>query len=235
MRLTQDNTWVTDQELKFLDASLPAAFRDSVQAEFLPSYSTHRLQLSGERDHRDNPLLTTRGGLQVASAEVAGGPFKGSTSFTKFQASASWFTPLHRQGWVLATRVRGGVVKPFGERQDFVPSASVDREVARVPTEDVFRLGGVNSVRGYAENEIASTGGLALLCGNVELRVPLVGLFGLELYVDAGQRVDAARVHPAVGLHAAARAGAARTPATSATSAASAGASTSPSRRCGST
>jgi outer membrane protein insertion porin family len=186
VRLTQDNTWVTDQDLKFLDVSLPVSFRDSVQRELLPSYSTHRLQLSGERDHRDNPLLTGRGSLQVASAELAGGPFKGSTSFTKFQASASWFAPLHRQGWVLATRVRGGVVKPFGERKDFVPTAAVDREVARVPTEDVFRLGGVNSVRGYAENEIASTGGLALLCGNAELRVPVVGLFGVELYVDAG-------------------------------------------------
>jgi outer membrane protein insertion porin family len=186
VRLTQDNTWVTSQELKFLDPSLPDSYRDSVRAEFLPSYSTHRLQLSGERDRRDSPLLTTRGDLQVASAELAGGPFKGSTSFTKFEAATSWFTPVRRAGWVLATRVRGGLVKPFGERKDFVPSASVDREVARVPTEDVFRLGGVNSVRGYSENEIASTGGLALLNGNVELRVPVVGLFGLELYVDAG-------------------------------------------------
>lgn len=186
LRLAQDNTWVSDQELKFLDAALPGAYRDSVRREFLPSYSTHRLQLAGERDRRDSPLLTTRGGLQVASAELAGGPFKGSTSFTKFQASASWFTPLRRPGWVLATRVRGGLVKPFGERQDFVPSGAVDREVARVPTEDVFRLGGVNSVRGYAENEIARAGGLALLVGNAELRVPVVGLFGLELYVDAG-------------------------------------------------
>jgi len=186
LRLAQDNTWVTDQELTFLDPSLPASFRDSVRKEFLPSYSTHRLQLSGERDLRDSPLLTGRGSLQVASAELAGGPFKGSTSFTKFQASASWFTPLRRRGWVLATRVRGGMVKPFGERKDFVPPGSVDPEVARVPTEDVFRLGGVNSVRGYAENEIARAGGLALLAGNVELRVPVVGLFGVELYVDAG-------------------------------------------------
>jgi outer membrane protein assembly factor BamA len=77
-------------------------------------------------------------------------------------------------------------VKPFGERKDFIPLAGVDREVARVPTEDLFRLGGVNSVRGYAENEIASTGGLALLNANLELRVPVVGLFGLELFVDAG-------------------------------------------------
>ena len=66
----------------------------------------------------------------------------------------------------------------------------MDREVARVPTEDLFRLGGVNSVRGYAENEIAPSGGLALLNANVELRLPVadvLGLeFGLEMYVDAG-------------------------------------------------
>jgi outer membrane protein insertion porin family len=186
VRLTQDNTWVVEQTPTFLDPTLPAAVRDSLLQGFLPSYSTHRLQLSGVRDRRDNPLSTARGNLQVASAELAGGPFKGSTSFTKFQVSSSWFMPLRRPGWLLAARARGGMVKPFGERKDFIPLAGVDREVARVPTEDLFRLGGVNSVRGYAENEIAPAGGLALLNANLELRVPVVGLFGLELFVDAG-------------------------------------------------
>jgi outer membrane protein insertion porin family len=188
VRLTQDNTWIVRQEVEFLKLPdpLPQAMRDSIVASFLRHYSTHRLELAGVRDLRDNPLQTSRGHLLVASAEVAGGPFKGSTSFTKFQLSSSWFTPLPRPGWILATRVRGGVVKPFGQRKDFVPLAGVDPEVARVPTEDAFRLGGVNSVRGYAENEIAPAGGLALLGGNVELRVPVVGLFGLELYVDGG-------------------------------------------------
>jgi outer membrane protein assembly factor BamA len=186
LRLTQDNTWVVDQKARFLNPTLTPAVRDSLLEGFLPRYSTHRLQLSGVRDRRDSPLTTARGNLQAASAELAGGPFKGSTSFTKFETSSSWFTPLRRPGWVLATRVRGGLVKPFGERKDFIPLAGVDREVARVPTEDVFRLGGVNSVRGYSENEIATSGGLALLLGNVELRVPVVGPFGLELYLDAG-------------------------------------------------
>ena len=186
VRLTQDNTWVVDQKARFLNPTLTPAVRDSLLEGFLPRYSTHRLQLSGVRDRRDNPLSTARGNLQAWSAEVAGGPFKGSTSFTKFESSLSWFTPLHRPGWLLATRARGGLVKPFGERKDFIPSAEVDREVARVPTEDLFRLGGVNSVRGYAENEIAASGGLALLNANLELRVPVVGLFGLELYADAG-------------------------------------------------
>ncbi len=186
LRLIQDNTWVVKQTAIFTDTTLTQAFRDSLLQGFLPRYSTHRLQLAGERDHRDSPLTTSRGNLQAASAEVAGGPFQGSTSFTKFELSSSWFTPLNRPGWVLATRVRGGLLKPFGARKDFIPAAGVDREVARVPTEDVFRLGGVNSVRGYDENEIAPAGGLALLNGNVELRLPVVGLLGLEVYLDAG-------------------------------------------------
>lgn len=186
LRLTQDNTWVVDQKATFLTDALSATVRDSLLQGFLPSYSTHRIQLSGVRDRRDHPLSTTHGNLQVASVDLAGGPFKGSTSFTKFQVSSSWFAPMRRPGWVLAARARGGMVKPFGERKDFIPLPSVDREVARVPTEDLFRLGGVNSVRGYAENEIASAGGLALLSANVELRVPVVGLFGLEWFVDAG-------------------------------------------------
>jgi outer membrane protein assembly factor BamA len=93
---------------------------------------------------------------------------------------------LKRAGWVLAARVRGGVIKPFGEQKDFVPPSTVDPEVARIPTEDAFRLGGVNSVRGYSENEITPAGGLALLAGNLELRFPVVGLFGMETYLDAG-------------------------------------------------
>jgi len=185
LSLVQDNTYVTRQDVEFL-VELAPDLEQQLVTDFIRRYSTHRLQLAGTRDLRDNPLLTSRGQIQVASAEVAGGPFRGSTSFSKFQVSSSWFLPLRRPGWVLATRARGGLVKPFGERKDFIPAAGVDREVARVPTEDVFRLGGVNSIRGYDENEIAASGGLALLQGNLELRVPVAGLFGIELYVDAG-------------------------------------------------
>jgi outer membrane protein assembly factor BamA len=186
LRLTQDNTWVVSQKAIFLRHDLSDSTIRVLLEDFLPSYSTHRLQLGGERDRRDHPFTTSRGSVQVGSAELAGGPFKGSTSFTKFETRSCWYTPLRRPGWVLATRARAGLVKPFGERKDFIPAASVDREVARVPTEDLFRLGGVNSVRGYDENEIAPSGGLALLTGSVELRVPVAGPFGLEVYLDAG-------------------------------------------------
>ena len=59
-------------------------------------------------------------------------------------------------------------------------------EVARVPLNDRFRTGGVNSIRGYGESTIPVEGGLTLLQANAELRIPLLGPFGVEVFVDAG-------------------------------------------------
>ncbi len=44
----------------------------------------------------------------------------------------------------------------------------------------------MNSVRGYVENDITPDGGLVMLLGNAEVRVPVIGPFGLEAYVDGG-------------------------------------------------
>ena len=55
-----------------------------------------------------------------------------------------------------------------------------------MPLEDRFRIGGVNSLRGYNENELPPYGGLAVIQGNVEARIPIVGPFGLEAFADFG-------------------------------------------------
>jgi outer membrane protein assembly factor BamA len=65
-------------------------------------------------------------------------------------------------------------------------SPLIDEQAARVPLGDRFRIGGVNSLRGYDENQIPSSGGLAVIQANAELRIPVVGPFGLEVFVDAG-------------------------------------------------
>jgi outer membrane protein insertion porin family len=44
----------------------------------------------------------------------------------------------------------------------------------------------VNTIRGYSENSIPTTGGLAVIFGNVEMRIPVIGPFGIEVYADAG-------------------------------------------------
>lgn len=182
--LTQDNRFV-HQRLANFDDTLTTAERDAFRAGVKPSYRTHRLLLDGERDQRDNPLNATRGSWQTAVAEIAGGPLQGSSSFTRTQVGFAWYMPW--RGWVFATRLQGGVIRPFGDNPEgFTPADDVDSEVARVPLEDRFRIGGVNTVRGYNESEIIGTGGLAMAQGNAELRIPLVRPFGFEGFVDFG-------------------------------------------------
>jgi outer membrane protein assembly factor BamA len=88
---------------------------------------------------------------------------------------------------VLAFRVRAGAIDPFGKSRVFTAD-TIDSRLQRVPLEDRFRLGGVNTIRGYNENTLQSTGsgGLSMLLANVELRMPLAGPFGVELFADAG-------------------------------------------------
>ena len=66
---------------------------------------------------------------------------------------------------MFASHAIGGVVVPFGPTPQFSPGSVVDLEVARVPLEDRFRMGGVNSIRYYDENTLPAggNGGLAML------------------------------------------------------------------------
>jgi outer membrane protein insertion porin family len=187
--LTQDNAWVK-QDVSFRDPNLTASERDSLARDFPPTYSTHRIQLGVDRDTRDDPIATLRGSLQNLSAEIAGGPFRGTSSFAKGQMVTAWYTPTRKE-WVVAARLRGGTIVPYGDTR-FSSEALVDPQVARVPLEDRFRIGGVNSLRGYDENEIPlsralqGSGGLTVVQANLELRVPIVGPFGAEFFIDAG-------------------------------------------------
>jgi outer membrane protein insertion porin family len=129
-----------------------------VRDSLTADYSTHRLQLAFDRDLRDNPLDATKGSAQSVAGEIAGGPLQGTSSFTKGVLVSAWYTP----------------------------DTTLDDEVQRVPLTDRFRSGGVNSIRGYNESSIPTSGGLALIEASVELRIRLRGPFGLEVYADAG-------------------------------------------------
>jgi len=183
--LTQDNSFIT-QAVSFNPRyAISDTTRDSLKAETPDHYTTHRLQLNMQRDGRDNPVNPTRGSIQSVIGEVAGGPLKGTSSFTKMHGTLAWYTPS-KNGWVLAIQLKGGVIDPFGIERIFTPDPSLDSRLARVPTEDRFRVGGVNSIRGFSENSIPASGGLAMLQGNLEARAPLIGPFGVEFFVDAG-------------------------------------------------
>jgi len=175
---TQDNAFI-NQHVHLLSATVS----DTLIPEH---YTTHLINLALDRDLRDDPLVTTRGSFQSVSGEVAGGPLSGTSSYTKGVVATGWFKPLER-GRVLAFQIRAGVAAPFGDTILFTPQpAPVPANVARVPFEDRFRLGGVNSVRGFPEGGLAPYGGLAMVQMNLELRVPVLGPLGVEFYLDGG-------------------------------------------------
>jgi outer membrane protein assembly complex protein YaeT len=183
LSLAQRNQWV-EQDVDYAPSPVPPTPLDVA-----PRYQTHSLQLQGTRDTRDHPLFPARGSSVVASLEGVGGILASSSSFLKGELIPAWYTPLSR-GMVFAARLRLGVIKPREEDGEVIVGGE-DPVVSAIPLEDRFRAGGVNSVRGYNENSIPPDGGLAVIEGSVEVRMPLarvpvLGALGFESFVDAG-------------------------------------------------
>jgi len=179
------------QDNRYVDQSFEVAVADTVPRH----YDQHSVLLGYEEDLRDNPVNPQLGTYLSALAQLSGGPVpnqttnvvtnKGTYLFTKTQLLKSWYRPVHAPGWSAGWRLGGGIERPFGEVVGFTPG-TIDADVKRVPSGDRFRLGGPNTVRGYNENDITPDGGLVMLIGNLELRVPIIGPFGLEAYIDGG-------------------------------------------------
>ncbi|MFM8559741.1 MAG: outer membrane protein assembly factor, partial [bacterium] len=160
------------------------ATRDSL-SQVLDRYFDNGMGLGLTRDTRDDRVIPGRGSMQTILLEFAGGPLRGASSYEKLQFTSVWYTP-RANGWLLASRVVAGVMAPIGNPSDEFSPGTVDPEVARVPKERRFFIGGVNSLRGFGENSVTGDGGLAMLLGNVEMRIPLWGPLGAEVFMDAG-------------------------------------------------
>ncbi len=181
--VVQENTF--SRESYTVNSATTTPEEDSVAATVVPHYRTNTLRATLERDLRDDKIVPHRGSYQTLTAELAGGPLKGTSSYRKTVGSSVWYTPM-RNGRQFAARLSAGIMQPTGAAPNFSPELSTDAEVRKVPQEARFFVGGVNSMRGYPENAIPTSGGLAMLLVNVEWRVPLAGPFGLEAFVDAG-------------------------------------------------
>ncbi|MGD8394662.1 MAG: BamA/TamA family outer membrane protein [Candidatus Eiseniibacteriota bacterium] len=186
LRTTLENRWITQRRV-----------RETVTGEGTTTeledqeFVTRSLAFLVERDRRDNPFDPARGSLQSWLAEVAGGALGGTSSYLKFSLSTSWYRPLGGR-LVVASRLRGGWIHPFGPRE---PG---ERPIDRVPREARFRAGGATTVRGYPEDSLGpqsvSPGqaepltdrGLATLVANLELRFPLFWRLGGAVFLDGG-------------------------------------------------
>jgi outer membrane protein insertion porin family len=170
-RYTYDNTYISDVEP---DASFE--IRD-MEGRSITSSVTVGL----DRNSKDRPWNTTRGSFNKLSVEYAGGPLGGDSYFNRYELTTQWFFPWR---WDTSFMVGGrwGLVE--------------QREGGKLYSYQKYRIGGLNTVRGYDYESISPAdpvtgdkiGGEKMMIYNFEFRFPLLkeqGVVGV-VFFDAG-------------------------------------------------
>ncbi|MFH1489198.1 MAG: outer membrane protein assembly factor BamA [Pseudomonadota bacterium] len=149
--------------------------------EMVGENTTSSMEFGIKRDSRDHPWNTTTGSVNSLTFEYAGGILAGDVYFNKYMATTQWFFPLPWKT-VFLTAGRWGYVE--------------ERSGGKLPIYQKFRLGGIDTVRGFESYTISPTdpdtgdriGGEKMMVYNLEYRFPLVkdqGIVGL-VFFDAG-------------------------------------------------
>jgi outer membrane protein insertion porin family len=155
-----------------------------------------------KRDSRDRIWNTSRGSYNSLSYEYTGGIFGGDVGFDKYIARTGWYFPLFWDTVFLVKGTWGLVVKRSGDK---------------LPVYQKFRLGGINSVRGFDYGDISPVdpgtgdriGGEKMMFYNVEFRFPLAkeqGVVGL-VFFDAGNVFEENENYTFTGIRTSAGAG----------------------------
>jgi outer membrane protein assembly factor BamA len=134
-------------------------------------------------DTRDDPFNAARGWFHASNVEYASAALGSELRFVKYLLQQFFFRPL-APAVVSASAIRVGAGRGFG--QELLPS-------------ERFYAGGVNTVRGYAEDSLGSRdffgdaqGGQAEIILNQELRFPLFRWIRGVGFLDAGNVFDRA-------------------------------------------
>lgn len=184
--------------------------------------------LTAARNRVNSPVDPTSG--DIYSVELTHtSPLIGSDSlvvFNKIVGEATWYWRLFQsRDWVLALRLRGGLIRPG---LAFV----ADSAIRFVPPEERFYAGGPSTVRGFGRNELgpvvyvadslhegipvnlrtSPAGSYAIVLANAELRLPSPvwpSRLRLAAFVDVGRLWDQGegglvsagfRVTPGIGV-----------------------------------
>ncbi|MBK8230166.1 MAG: BamA/TamA family outer membrane protein [Candidatus Eisenbacteria bacterium] len=152
-----------------------------------PRFTSRTFAVDWSDDRRDSPFDASTGQFPQLQTEFAGGLLGGDLDYGKYVAVWRGYQ-RRNSAWVLAGRVMGGYIAPYGRG-----SASDDSIGQRIPFSTRFRLGGSGTVRGYGESEVGAVnaggdpvGGLAMGLANVELRFPIYRLLRGVIFADAG-------------------------------------------------
>jgi len=163
---------------------------------------TSSLTLGVSRDSRDRRFNARQGSVNSFTVEYAGGFLGGDNYFTKYMARSAWFFPFFLDS-AFSIQGRWGCIdqRPGGE----------------LPVYEKFRLGGMNTVRGFRYGTISPIdpttgdriGGEKMMVYNIEFRFPLQkeqGIMGV-LFFDAGNVFTADEDYAFAGIRSGAGAG----------------------------
>ncbi len=142
---------------------------------------TSSLTLGVSRDSRDRRFNAKKGSVNSFTVEYAGGFLGGDNYFTKFRARSAWFFPFFLDS-AFSVQGRWGYIH--------------QRSGGELPVYEKFRLGGINTVRGFEYASISPVdpdtgdriGGEKMMVYNIEFRFPIQkeqGVMGV-LFFDAG-------------------------------------------------
>jgi outer membrane protein insertion porin family len=112
-------------------------------------------------DTRDYVFDASRGGRHSATLEYAGGPLGGDLNFIKPELSAARYFPTFWR-FVFSLSARGALIRKTRKGEDPVSFS------------ELFRIGGVDTVRGYELGDVGVDGGRVFTVFNAEYKFPIV-------------------------------------------------------------
>ncbi len=185
----------------YISYELRHVLRDSVSiASGVGSYTTNRIALTSEWDTRLDIFNPKQGQDLFGAVQFVAGANASKGGFTNLTLQGTKYVPVKR-GIILAARLRGGFIEPWGPKPADNPSLPVPAELDEIPPEERYRAGGASTVRGYFENEFGTRevvdtttvgtdveifGGQVMLLASAELRFPLLWIFSGAAFFDGG-------------------------------------------------
>ena len=142
------------------------------------------------RDHRDNPILPTRGFLTKTISEIAGwGPLQGDVAFAKLEAQTQAALPIPLPSWLArkaSTSTDSGISVSAGFRGGLLYPLPLGLSSQNQPCSsrinDRFNLGGPADVRGFRLGGLGphdvhdAVGGDVYAAGGISLLMPVPGV-----------------------------------------------------------
>lgn len=145
------------------------------------------ISIRSKLDYSDHPLFPTQGVVVTGDIYSVGGPLGGTRDYQKVDTGIQTYIPMPRR-IVFAARVKYGAIFNWKENYDTYEDVLFEK----------FYLGGTKSLRGWnalqypdeRKSDIHLNGKEIRFLTSFELRFPVFGPLGAEIFTDGGQIWD---------------------------------------------